>query len=526
LKKQLLQYIREVPILGYNSAKYDIKLIKSSLFDVIMRIQGSTTPMMEPTAEELATRHPATDTMECEPDDFNVKNIGVIKQAGGYSSISIRGIMVFKDMYKFCSPNTTLEKFMSSYNKTGDSEGKGVFPYEWLTSVDKLDDDHLPEIQHWFSTLKNENKLGDTEAKQSAKLAELQVIWQSEGMTTMKDFLRWYNRLDVIPFCSAIKVWLKTYHKWTEGYEDEDQNYEYEYYSIPDPENGVDILKDCIGVPGSAKKMMQNYVCRAEGYQGIYLFGDRERDLYNAVINNITGGPSIVFNRLVDTAEPGCPYKSIMGHDANNLYPGTLLQPMPSGPVTAYRPAKDTKADDPNPKFVRTMAYNTESQIAMRYLSDPENGLEDYKHVYNCGQEAHVGPYRVDAINDITRDIIEICGCWHHGHDCDPKFCSSKEQKNKQYRHQKRNAFIKAILPGYTITERYTCHPDFKQYRSSNNFNIGSKCSNKWGKGESNPVRQSEVLDAVKAGTFCGFVKVVSITVYSSLLLYITLIWI
>jgi hypothetical protein len=73
---------------------------------------------------------------------------------------------------------------------------------------------------------------------------------------------------------------------------------------------------------------MQNYLKALKGYQGIYLFGEKEQDLHRAIVNNIVGGPSIVFNRMVEVGTEGCPWKIILGHDANNLYPGTMLQEM------------------------------------------------------------------------------------------------------------------------------------------------------------------------------------------------------
>jgi hypothetical protein len=104
LKKDLLNYIREVPILGYNSAKYDMNLIKSCLFEVL------TSDMPDGYRYKMAAGndppHPAGDYSEFEVEVFTTDNINVIKQQGGYSSVSVRGVLVFKDMFKFNSPNT------------------------------------------------------------------------------------------------------------------------------------------------------------------------------------------------------------------------------------------------------------------------------------------------------------------------------------------------------------------------------------------------------------------------------------
>ena len=48
--------------------------------------------------------------------------------------------------------------------------------------------------------------------------------------------------------------------------------------------------------------------------------------------------------------------------------------------------------------------------------------MEGYKHAYNCGHEVFVGPYRVDAINDDLKIVIEIQGCYAHSHYCQARF--------------------------------------------------------------------------------------------------------
>jgi hypothetical protein len=88
---------------------------------------------------------------------------------------------------------------------------KGVFPYEWLDSAEKLQQDHLPPIEEWYSDFTNSHLLGDTEDKQVARLVELQEIWELHGMQTMHDFLRWYQMLDVVPYAVAVCNWSRRY---------------------------------------------------------------------------------------------------------------------------------------------------------------------------------------------------------------------------------------------------------------------------------------------------------------------------
>ena len=40
----------------------------------------------------------------------------------------------------------------------------------------------------------------------------LQQIWKQEQMTSFKDFLRWYNKKDVVPTLEAMQKWIAFYH--------------------------------------------------------------------------------------------------------------------------------------------------------------------------------------------------------------------------------------------------------------------------------------------------------------------------
>ena len=67
---------------------------------------------------------------------------------------------------------------------------KGFFPYEWMTSLDKLQVTEFPAHEAFFSTLKNENI--------SAEDYQLCLnVWQENDMKTMNHFLVWYCNKDV-----------------------------------------------------------------------------------------------------------------------------------------------------------------------------------------------------------------------------------------------------------------------------------------------------------------------------------------
>lgn len=67
---------------------------------------------------------------------------------------------------------------------------KGVFPYSFLSSIEKLDAESLPSIDHFFNDLTDEpcSKENYEHAKQA---------WNDAGCFTFKDYLIYYLKLDV-----------------------------------------------------------------------------------------------------------------------------------------------------------------------------------------------------------------------------------------------------------------------------------------------------------------------------------------
>ena len=68
---------------------------------------------------------------------------------------------------------------------------------------------------------------------------QLKQLWHKKEMSTMKDFLCYYNNLDVEPFIQAITNMSQFYI-----------------------ENDIDLFKDAIGTPGIARKLLFRSRCK------------------------------------------------------------------------------------------------------------------------------------------------------------------------------------------------------------------------------------------------------------------------
>ena len=89
-------------------------------------------------------------------------------------------------------------------------------------------------------------------------------------MKTMRDFLVWYNNLDVEPFVEGLGKMVDFYK-----------------------ERHIDAFKDGISVPGLTMK----YLFKISPEATFALFDEKNKDLHQTFKDNLVGGPSIVFHR-------------------------------------------------------------------------------------------------------------------------------------------------------------------------------------------------------------------------------------
>ena len=116
-------YCKKLSVFGFNSAGYDVKLIKKFLF------------------KELCKHR--------EQPNFTVK------KAGKYPCIKTEHLK-FMDILQFLAPGYNLKSFFKVF---GVLEQKGVFPYDYFTHADQLDETTLPPYETFYSIIKGCNVL-------------------------------------------------------------------------------------------------------------------------------------------------------------------------------------------------------------------------------------------------------------------------------------------------------------------------------------------------------------------------------
>ena len=357
LAGQLHGWLRQLPVVGYNSGKYDLNVIKRFFVPYLMK--------------------------PSEDDEIDETRF-VIKRQNTFMCFSTNKLK-FLDMVNFLAPGYSYDKYLKAY---GCNLQKGHFPYEYMDDVRKLDDCVLPPQAAFYSRLKNEG-ISDED------YARCQAVWHDNKMTTLRDFLVWYNNRDVVPFLEAIDKQFAFYHQ-----------------------QHIDMFKDGISVPGLTLLYLFNDLPPNTYFT---VFNRTNSDLHELVKDNIVGGPAIIFHRYHETGvtkiRGGEPCRSIVGYDANALYLWALMQEMPTGWYTRRRAEKQFRPQPAQPY----------GHMAVQWLTweAAKNGCT-IRHQVN-GREKRIGKLPIDGWCAQTRTAYQFHGCFWHG--C-PKCHTDPEETN------------------------------------------------------------------------------------------------
>ena len=169
-----------LPILGFNSGKFDVKLLQHFGF------------------YQVVFRHNGWDNIQ-----FEYKDEVSTKKLGGEEDIFLIPDKIFaKNTFRFVDQMLwtigTLDRFIKAYNKNADI-GKLVFPHSEFDihrdSKKEFNKDNFP-IEFFYNKLRCQ----DLEIEKYDLIFEVAKKCQVE---TMEQYLRLYNQCDVVPFLQA-----------------------------------------------------------------------------------------------------------------------------------------------------------------------------------------------------------------------------------------------------------------------------------------------------------------------------------
>ncbi|MEE9391509.1 MAG: hypothetical protein V3W41_03290, partial [Planctomycetota bacterium] len=213
--------------------------------------------------------------------------------------------------------------------------------------------------------------------------AACQAVWRDNRMTTMRDYLIWYNNRDVEPFLEAIAKQATFYH-----------------------DRHIDMFKDGISVPGLSLLYLFNGLPLDTNF---VTFNRTNSDLHQLVKDNIVGGPAIIFHRYhekgISCIRGGETCRTVVGYDANALYLWAIMQDMPTGWYTRRREENGFRPQQAQPY----------GQMAVQWLNREacEIGCT-IRHQAN-GREKRIGKLSVDGWCADTNTAYQFHGCFWHG---------------------------------------------------------------------------------------------------------------
>ncbi|KAK3741920.1 hypothetical protein QZH41_001681 [Actinostola sp. cb2023] len=191
LKMELEAHLKELPVLGFNNGRYDLNVVKEFLLPYMVKY---------------------------EPIKF------AIKKNNNTMCLKTEHLK-FLDITNYLAPGFSYDQFIKAYEV---HQTKGFLPYEWIDSLEKLNCQELPPHATFFSYLKNKNITEE-------EYQYCQRVWKENGMETFREFLVWYNNLDVAPFVEAVEKMMVFWQ-----------------------ERKIDMFKDGVSVPGLTLKYLFN----------------------------------------------------------------------------------------------------------------------------------------------------------------------------------------------------------------------------------------------------------------------------
>ena len=197
----------------------------------------------------------------------------------------------FQELQKFFHQDHQLELLMR----------KGVYPYDHVNSLEKLQETSLPPKEAFYSKL-NDEHISEEDYQHAQK------VWDTFNIKTMREYHNLYLKSDALLVADVFESFRKTCQK----------NYELDpawYYTAP----GL-----------SYDAMLKTTKVNLDLLTDIDMAMMIEKGIRGGV-SMITTRHSKANNKYMGNYDPKKPSKYIQYLDANNLYGWAMSQPLPTG---------------------------------------------------------------------------------------------------------------------------------------------------------------------------------------------------
>ena len=308
--KSYVNWVKQVPVFGFNSGRYDINMIKEYFVKNITEIS----------------------------------DVNVAKKENSYMFLSTPNFK-FLDIKNYLAPGLSYDAWCRAY---GCELQKLAFPYEWFDSFEKLNHIGPVKNEEFYSSLKGGITISQEEYQNFCD------EFRKRGCETMKDWLEEYNLADVEPFIEALE-------KTREQYYPDEIDLLKDAVSIPGISMTYVLNKALkkkkksdpdLFAPGDPCKCKCKNDCKKVGCEKCKEIRDNckictKNEAYEMLATGMIGGPSIVFCRHAEAgvskirshiySEKAKTCRSFLGFDANSLYLFCSGQEMPCGKEKVFK---------------------------------------------------------------------------------------------------------------------------------------------------------------------------------------------
>ena len=315
LMGKLFAWLQQLPVIGFNSGRYDLNAIKRFFVPLLIR-------------------NNAIERASC----------FVIKRQNNFMCLTTDKFK-FVDICNYLAPGFSYAKYLAAY---GCAQQKGHFPYEYMDDLRKLDERALPPQAAFFSRITNEGISDDDYAR-------CQAVWCANEMKTLREYLVWYNNRDVTPFLEAIDK-------------------QFTFYRHRD----IDMFKDGISVPGLSLLYMFNDLSPDTHFVAFNRTNsDLHQLVKDNIVGGPAIIFHRYHEKDVTKIRGGETCRTVVGYDANALYLWALMQDMPCGWYTRRREEKQFRPQQAQPYGQMAVQWLTrESERTGFSIRHQANGRE------------------------------------------------------------------------------------------------------------------------------------------------------
>lgn len=442
LENDLQSYLRDLPVFGFNSGKYDIPLIRKHLIKYVL--------------------------------ENNDKVLFTVKKGNNYMCLKTQKLR-FLDIRNFLNPDAKYSDYLAAMEV---EDQKFHWIHDEFTSLDVLRRTTFPPHEQFYSHL-TETNITETEYERCKK------VWDNNEMQTLRDLLVFYNNEDTRPFISALE-------KQSEFFRSRQLD-----------------LKSAISIPGLA---MQYLFQQKDPQCAIFLMGERNKDLYHLIRNNIRGGLSMVYSRYQEAGKTKIKSETFgdnakttracLGVDVSGMYLSNLAREQPTGPFIRRRAEHDFRIE---------RGYS-HGEKAIEWVKFVEHSLGvEIQHMYN-GSEKRIGGKRLPVDGYFKNKngeevILQFSGCWYHSHLCRRSPKGFHDDAAKDLRRQistfENLSYFKQL--GYSVRHIWEC--EFEKMKECDP-ELDSFCRNlDLIVDKRYRINQDQILKQVKEGTLFGMVE-------------------